>query len=180
MLGSVLVAAGLLAGVAIGRSTKSTKSNPTDVAVEPSPEPARFEGELTDTTPPPPPPAAEPEFPPEPLAPPATAPPVTAPVVTPAAKPAPPAADVAAAPPAAAAPALPAEPPPPAAPAAAPLQEPDPYLVRQGRLFDDNQITGSSFDESDVSEYSVIPDRGDITTSSFDDQDKVDEHPTGD
>jgi hypothetical protein len=50
--------------------------------------------------------------------------------------------------------------------------------VRQGRVFDDNQVTSSSFDEEDVSEYSVVPDR-EVTSSSFDDQDKLDDHPTG-
>jgi hypothetical protein len=59
-----------------------------------------------------------------------------------------------------------------------PPPPPDPYLVRQGRVFDDNQITRSSFDEEDVSEYSVVPDR-EVTRSSFDDQDKLNEHPTG-
>jgi hypothetical protein len=50
--------------------------------------------------------------------------------------------------------------------------------VRQGRAFTEHQITSSSWDEQDVSEYSVVPDR-EITRSAFDDQDKLNEHPTG-
>jgi hypothetical protein len=172
-LGSILVAAGLSVGVAIGRSSKHAE--PDDELPLAS---TRFTEELTDTTPA----AAElggeiiapPPAPPLPRAP-------ARPVPAPTARPAPGAAGAAAptipdagAPPAEEPPA----PQPPDAAAAAPMPEPDPYLVRLGRVFDDNQITSSSWDEDDVSEYSVVPDR-EVTSSSFDDQDKIDEHPTG-
>jgi hypothetical protein len=64
-------------------------------------------------------------------------------------------------------------------PSAAPPPPPDPYLVREGRVFADHDLTTSSWDEADVSEYTVVPDR-EVTRSSFDDADKLDEHPTGD
>jgi hypothetical protein len=196
-LGSILVGAGLLVGLAIGKSSRG----PAEAPEEPAPASSRFTGELTETTPAAaPPPAAEiapapaPAPPPATAPPPAMAPPVTAPIVTPASSPArapgspdagavaaaPDAGAVAAAPDAGAAP----EPTPPASAAAAPdagaapPPEPDPYLVRQGRVFEDDQITSSSWDEADVSEYSVVPDR-EVTRSTFDDQDKIDEHPTG-
>jgi hypothetical protein len=174
-LGSILVGVGLLAGVVIGRFTRSRGES----VEEPPLSSSRFAGELTDTTPnaapAPEPPAAEPA--PPPPAPTITpAPPVAAvPAATPDAGESPPADE---APPAAAPPPPPvAEVPAPPAPAAPP--EPDPYLVRQGRVFEsDDQITSSSWDEEDVSEYSVVPDH-EVTSSSFDDQDRVNDHPTG-
>lgn len=174
-LSSVLVVAGLVVGVAIGRSTKH---EPAQEDEEPALASSRFTEELTDTTPIAAVPAPEPA--PPPAAPVAPPPEAVAPVVTPAPPPAPapaPAAPAAVAPPPPP-PVVEAPPAPALAPAAPPPPPPDPYLVRQGRLFDDHQITGSSFDESDVSEYSVVPDR-EVTRSSFDDQDKVDDHPTG-
>jgi hypothetical protein len=68
---------------------------------------------------------------------------------------------------------LPALAPTPAAP-----PPPDPNLVQQGRFFEGGQVAGSSFDEDDVSEYSVVPDH-EVTGSSFDDEDRADYHPTG-
>jgi hypothetical protein len=74
--------------------------------------------------------------------------------------------------------------PPPAPQAAPPPPAPDPNLVRQGRVFNDSNITSSSWDEEDVSEYSVVPDRAvvpdrEVTRSSFDVQDLENDHPTG-
>jgi hypothetical protein len=173
-LGSGLIAVGVL-GVAIGRSTKSA---PKPIDEEPSLASSRFADELTDTTPLAAEPAPEPA---PPAAEPAPAPALTAPIVTPA----PPAvaAPAPAPPPPAPAPvAPPAEPPPPpasAAPAAPePPPPPDPNLVQDGRAFTEGQITSSSWDEEDVKEYSVVPDR-EVTRSSFDQQDRIDEHPTG-
>jgi hypothetical protein len=173
-LGSILVGFGLVVGIGVGRSTKHTE----EAAQEPSLASSRFAGELTDTTPV----AAVPVPEPEPASmaapppPPAAAP--TAPIVTAAPKPAP----VAAAAPDAPAPPV-AEPEPPAPPATpeavvAEPPPPDPNLVRQGRAFDNNEITSSSFDDEDVSEYSVVPDH-EVTRSSFDDADRANEHPTG-
>jgi hypothetical protein len=72
---------------------------------------------------------------------------------------------------------------PPPAPEAAP-PPPDPNLVRQGRVFNERDITSSSWDDEDVSEYSVVPDRvvvpdREVTRSTFDDQDLENDHPTG-
>jgi hypothetical protein len=170
--GSILVGAGLLAGVVIGRFTRSRGESPEELPLASS----RFTEELTDTTPVAA-PAPEPELPAAevPAAPPG-------PTITPAPPSAAAAPDAGAAPPAAEPPPSPEPAPPvvvaPAADAGAAPPERDPYLVRQGRVFDDDQVTSSSWDEEDVSEYSVVPDR-EVTSSSFDDQDKVNEHPTG-
>jgi hypothetical protein len=170
-LGSALIGIGLLGGLVIGRSGKSPP--PPSVAL-PAASSSRFTEELTDTTPTavPAPPVEEAPAPPRQ---------VTAPVVTPApraAKPvAAPPADAGAPPPQAAAP----EPPPPEPAAAPPVPvepPPDPALVQQGRVFKNSEITRSSFDDDDVSEYSVVPDH-EVTSSSFDDDDRVNEHPTG-
>jgi hypothetical protein len=53
-----------------------------------------------------------------------------------------------------------------------PPPPPDPMLISQGRVFNDNDVATSSFDESDVVNY-------EITRSSFDDSDLINEHPTG-
>ena len=45
-------------------------------------------------------------------------------------------------------------------------------LISQGRVFNQNEVVGSSFDEEDVTNYEV-------TRSSFDDSDLINEHPTG-
>jgi hypothetical protein len=176
-LGSLLVGAGLFAGVLIGRSSRPSGAGLDD----PSWSSSRFGHELTDTTPgaaapgeetAPPPVAEEPAMAPPP------APRVAAPPAAAAAAPVAPAPAEAPAPAAAA----PAEPPAPeAALAVAPPAPPppDPYLVRQGRVFNDEEITGSTWDVEDVSEYSVVPDR-EVTRSSFDDEDRSNYHPTGD
>jgi hypothetical protein len=177
-LGSVLVLAALIVGVAIGRSTKRESGSDE----EPSLASSRFTDELTDTVPSAAAPAPEPEILPVEVTAPRPAP--AAPIVSPAPRPLPAPARAAAPDAGAVAPPEPAPvaepaPPPAATPAAVPAPPPpDPYLVRQGRAFDDGQITSSSWDEEDVSEYSVVPDR-EVTRSSFDDQDKVDDHPTG-
>jgi len=177
-LGASLIGAGLLAGVLIGRSSVS---RPTDDEAragddeEPALASSRSVEGFVDTTPL----AAEPEAQPPAVAAPAEpAPAVTAPLVTPA--PAPKAAPAPAAP-KAPAPAPAAEPnSTPATPAASPpAPPPDPRLVSQGRVFNDDAITSSSFDDEDVSEYDVVPDH-EVTRSSFDDEDRVDRHPTGD
>ena len=171
-LGSLLVGAGLLAGLLIGRSTVPSARNP---APEPPDTSTRFHQELTDTTPL----GAAPQIEDLPAAPPAQSetpqPAVTAPLASVAAPPAKPAAP---APPPAAAPA-PAAPAPVTRPEAAPAPPPpDPGLVSQGRVFNGDSITSSSFDEADVTEYDPVPDH-EVTRSSFDDEDRVDSHPTG-
>jgi hypothetical protein len=45
-------------------------------------------------------------------------------------------------------------------------------LISQGRVFNQNAVIESSFDEQDVVNREV-------TRSSFDDQDLVNDHPTG-
>jgi hypothetical protein len=173
-LGSLLIGAGLL-GVVIGRSSVS-RSGADDNA--PPVASKRVADELTDTTP-----VAAP--PPEEMPPPALvaepAPPtLTAPLFTTIAPPAKRAAP--AAPPTPAAPPAPppAEPPPAVAKVAEPPTPPwsDPDLVQQGRVFNANSITSSSFDEEDVTEYDLVPDH-EVTRSSFDDEDRRDSHPTG-
>lgn len=174
-LGSALIGVGLLAGLAIGRSGKSAPAPSKDLPVASS---SRFTGELTDTTPAAAPPSSVEEVP----APPRAARQITAPVVTAAPRAARPAA--AAPPPDAGAPppqiAEPAPPPPePEAVTPVPVEPPpDPALVQRGRVFRNSEVTSSSFDEEDVSEYSVVPDH-EVTTSGFDDADRVNEHPTG-
>jgi hypothetical protein len=178
-LGSGLIGVGVIAGVLIARPTArpSTESEAPSAQAQgqgqqvddEAPSRGRFAGELTDTTLGA---AVAAEAPPAAQAPQTAAPAVTpAPAAPSAADPAP-----AAPPPEPAPPAAAAAPPAPAAPPEPP--PPDPYLVRQGRAFDDAQITSSTFDEEDVSEYSVVPDR-EVTRSTFDDTDHVDEHPTG-
>jgi hypothetical protein len=170
-LGSLLIGAGLLAGVWIGRSSVSKPLEPVDD--EPSLASTRNVEELTETLPVAP--ADEPAAPPTVGV--AERPPATAPVVT--------AAPPVAAPPAPAPPPVapaPAEPAPvePAPAVATPaVPAPDPSLVSQGRVFNRDSVTSSSFDEQDVTEYDPVPDH-EVTSSSFDDDDRVDLHPTGD
>jgi len=45
-------------------------------------------------------------------------------------------------------------------------------LISEGRVFNQNSTVVSSFDEQDVTNY-------EITRSSFDDEDLVNDHPTG-
>jgi len=171
-LGSLLIGVGSL-GVVIGRSSVDAPPAVEDDA--PPVASTRVVDELTDTTPLA---ALPPEEPPAPMAEPA--PVLTAPLVTTAAPPP--------VPPAAAAP-VPAAPPPApavvapapvfATPVAPPPPAPDPGLVQQGRMFNTNAITSSSFDEEDVTEYDPVPDH-EVTSSSFDEEDRRDSHPTGD
>jgi hypothetical protein len=53
-----------------------------------------------------------------------------------------------------------------------PPPPPDPLLISEGRVFNQNSTVVSSFDDEDVTNYSV-------TRSSFDDTDLINEHPTG-
>jgi hypothetical protein len=173
-LGSLLVGGGLVAGLLIGRATVPRTRN---LAAEPPASSTRFHQELTDTTPlaalPVEEPPAVPPTPSETRQPASTAP--LAGVAPAPAKPAAPA-------PAPAAPPAPA-PAPVTPPAAAPEAEPappppDPGLVSQGRVFNGDSVTSSSFDEADVTEYDPVPDH-EVTRSSFDDEDRADSHPTG-
>src|SRR5882672_7099596 len=168
VLASALVGVGLVGvGVLIGRSTAPALRRPDD---EPPAASTRFRGELTDTTP-----LAE-EVPPPPAQSEMLEPAVTAPVASaapPSVKPAAPAPP----PPAASAPAAAIAPAPAsslvATPATAPPPFLDPGLVSQGRVFNGESITSSSFDEEDVTEYDPVPDH-EVTRSSFDDEDRVD------
>jgi hypothetical protein len=45
-------------------------------------------------------------------------------------------------------------------------------LISEGRVFNQNSVVVSSFDDEDVANYSV-------TRSSFDDSDLINDHPTG-
>ena len=173
-VGSLLIGVGLL-GVVIGRSSV----DPPPVVDENDAPPVastRVADELTDTTPLA---ALPPEEPPAPVA--EAAPALTAPLVTTAAPPAkPPVPPAAPAPtPAAPAPVVAAPAPVFATPVAPPALAPDPGLVQQGRFFDTNAITSSSFDEEDVTEYDPVPDH-EVTSSIFDEEDRRESHPTGD
>jgi hypothetical protein len=170
-LGSLLIGVGSL-GVVLGRSSVN-RSPVVDENDAPPVASTRVADELTDTTPLA---AVPPEEPPAPIVEPAPA--FTAPLVTTAAPPP--------VPPAAPAPAPAAPPPAPAVVAPPPVlatpiapAPPAPGLVQQGRFFDANAITSSSFDEDDVTEYDPVPDH-EVTSSSFDDADRRDSHPTGD
>jgi hypothetical protein len=52
-------------------------------------------------------------------------------------------------------------------------EPPDPLLISKGRAFTRRDVATSSFDLSDVDNYQV-------TYSSFDAEDKINYHPTGD
>jgi hypothetical protein len=171
-LGSALMAAGVGLGVAISHCGGDRSAGLPSVAVTATVAPLH-EAEVA-----PPPPAPSADF--TSATPPAALAPVSTPWPVSVAPAAPRDAAVAAAPPPAAEPAsspppattLEEPPPPPPAPA------PAAAVMTERRNTDPFALTRSSFDDEDKVDDHPVSDHV-VTRSSFDDEDKVDDHPTG-